>query len=38
MVAGGGLMALRLWVAESVHLLLLGAAAVLFAGVTTQQR
>ncbi|TFV31309.1 hypothetical protein E4K10_01185 [Streptomyces sp. T1317-0309] len=36
-VAGGGLMALRLWVAGSVHLLLLGAATVLFAGVATQK-
>ncbi|MEU6106435.1 hypothetical protein [Streptomyces flaveolus] len=35
-VAGGGLMGLRLWIAGSVHLLVLGAATVLFAGVATQ--
>lgn len=36
-VVSGGLMALRLWVAGSVHLLLLGAATVLFAGAATQR-
>ncbi|WP_189932075.1 hypothetical protein [Streptomyces aurantiogriseus] len=35
-VAGGGLMGLRLWIAGSVHLLVLGAATVLFAGVAAQ--
>ncbi|QHA02100.1 hypothetical protein GQF42_00860 [Streptomyces broussonetiae] len=35
-VAGGGLMGLRLWIAGSVNLLVLGAAAVLFAGVAAQ--
>ncbi|MFJ9197132.1 hypothetical protein [Streptomyces flaveolus] len=35
-VAGGGLMGLRLWTAGSVHLLVLGAAAVLFAAVAVQ--
>ncbi|MEN1883863.1 hypothetical protein [Streptomyces mirabilis] len=35
-VAGGGLMGLRLWIAGSVHLLVLGAAAVLFASVAAQ--
>jgi hypothetical protein len=35
-VAGGGLMGLRLWIAGSVHLLVLAAAAVLFAGVAAQ--
>jgi hypothetical protein len=35
-MAGGGFMGLRLWIAGSVHLLVLGAAAVLFAGVAAQ--
>ncbi|WP_328773338.1 hypothetical protein [Streptomyces sp. NBC_00286] len=35
-VAGGGLMGLRLWIAGSVHLLVLGAAAVLVAVVAAQ--
>ncbi|MFE0629883.1 hypothetical protein ACFW3D_23320 [Streptomyces sp. NPDC058864] len=35
-VAGGGLMGLRLWIAGSVQLLVLGAAAVLFSAVAVQ--
>lgn len=35
-VVGGGLMGLRLWIAGSVHLLVLGGAAVLFAAVAAQ--
>jgi hypothetical protein len=35
-VAGGGLMALRLWIAGSLHLLILGTAAVLFAAVAVE--
>ncbi|MEV5957675.1 hypothetical protein AB0M11_28565 [Streptomyces sp. NPDC051987] len=35
-VVGGGLMGLRLWIAGSLHLLILGAAAVLFAAVAMQ--
>ncbi|MFF0794569.1 hypothetical protein [Streptomyces spiralis] len=35
-IAGGGLMGSRLWIAGSVHLSVLGAAAVLFAAVAAQ--
>ncbi|MGW0082271.1 hypothetical protein [Streptomyces sp. NPDC003393] len=35
-VVGGGLMGLRFWIAGSVHLLVLGVAAVLFAAVAVQ--
>ncbi|MBB4795796.1 hypothetical protein [Streptomyces nodosus] len=35
-LAGGGLMGLRLWIAGALHLVVLGAAAVLFAAAAAQ--
>ncbi|MGW5093853.1 hypothetical protein ACWEQ1_12455 [Streptomyces nodosus] len=35
-LAGGGLLGLRLWIAGTLHLVVLGAAAVLFAAAAAQ--
>ncbi|MEV0011049.1 hypothetical protein AB0M10_28835 [Streptomyces sp. NPDC051840] len=37
-VAGSGLLELRLWVAAAVHLLLAGSATVLFTGIAVEHR